>query len=168
MLGNCKVYMKAGHCSTTTYRQKSIPVNKIASKKSARCLALPANQPHMLLQGLRYNVISLPNRQANRLLLVRAQHRGLAVFVRGRAIQLCNNWKEVCAAVAWSEQQLMSSLNQLPYNCACKSDKPTSLFPPTDGTFQQYTRCVDHQVALWIHSLEANPYFEILMAMDGR
>ena len=38
---------------------------------------------------------------------------------------------------------------------ASKSDKYASLFPPTDGTFQQYT--IKYQVALWIHSLEAKP-----------
>ena len=38
------------------------------------------------------------------------------------------------------------SLNRLRYNYACKSDKSASLFPPTDGTFQQYTRCVKYQL----------------------
>ena len=49
------------------------------------------------------------------------------------------------------------SLNQLCYNYASKSDTSASLFPPTDGTFQQYTICVKYQVVLWIHSLEAIP-----------
>ena len=47
------------------------------------------------------------------------------------------------------------SLNQLRYNYASKSDKSASIFPPTNGTFHQYT--IKCQVALWIHNLEAKP-----------
>ncbi len=49
------------------------------------------------------------------------------------------------------------SLNRLRYNYVCKSDKSTSLFPPTDDAFERHIRRVNYQVAKWIHSHEAKP-----------
>ena len=47
------------------------------------------------------------------------------------------------------------SLNQLRYNYASKSDTSAFLFPPTNGTFQQYT--IKYHVALWMHNREGKP-----------
>ncbi len=127
----------------------------------ARCLALPANQPHMLHQ--RYNgcdttssLFKIGKRIAYNMLVVNIRH--LLSLAEVGQVQCCDQWSFLCKDVYMLllygvKINSCQSLNQLRYNYASKSDKSASLFPPTNGTFQQYT--IKYQVALRIHTLEA-------------
>ena len=83
VFANCKAYMNAGHCSKKTNRQRFINVNKIASNIWARCFDLLTSVT--CYQRLRYNVITLQNRQANCLQHARGQHHRHAVFGRAKS-----------------------------------------------------------------------------------
>ena len=82
VFANCKVYMNAGHCSNKSPEVHSCQRNNI--KNWARCFDLLTSIT--CYQRLRYNVITLQNRQANCLQHARGQHHRHAVFGRANSV----------------------------------------------------------------------------------
>ena len=150
MFANCKLYMNA---EVHSCQQCSI-------ENLARCLALPANQPHMLHQ--RYNrcdttssLFEIGKRISFNMLVINIGHL-LSLAEVGQSSGVTNGLataKMYILLLYGVNINSCQSLNQLRYNYASKSDKSASLFPPTNGTFQQYN--IKCPVALWIHNREA-------------
>ena len=150
MFANCILCMNAEVHSCQQYSIENL----------ARCLALPANQPHMLHQ--RYKgcdttsaLFKIIKRIAYDMLVVTIRHL-LYLAEVGQSSGVTNGLataKMYTLLLCDVKISSCQSLNQLRYNYASKSDKSASLFPPTNCTFQQYT--IKCQVAFWIQNLEA-------------
>ena len=166
VFGDCKVYMKAGHCSKATNRQRFIPVNTITDQIGQDVsLCLPASHA---ISGCdtTSSLFKIGKRTAfSKLLLNIGDLLPLAQL--GQSSDITNELPtatKYALLLYGSKSNSCKSLDQLRYEYACKSDKSASLFPPTDDAFQQHIRRVNYQVAIWIHSHEARP---VLWRPDG-
>ena len=145
-------------CSPTakyTWMLEFIPVNKIASTIRQDVLLCLLTCLTCYISDTRSPLFKIGKRIAYNMLVVNIGYL-LSLAEVGQSsgvtngLDTANKYMLLLYGVKINSSQ---SLNQLRYNYASKSDKSVSLFPPTDGTFQQYT--IKYQVALWIHSLEA-------------
>ena len=162
IFANCKVYMNAEVHSCQQYSIDHL----------ARCLALPANQPHMLHQ--RYNgcdtmspLFKIGKRIANNILVVNIGHILYLADV-GQSNGVTNG-----RATAKMYMLLLygvminscQSINQLRYNYASKSDKSASHFRQQLVPFNNTPSSTR-----WLYGstiLKQNQLFETLMALDG-
>ena len=134
--------------------------------------AMEHDQPHMLHQRLqrRHALFKIGKRVAYSMLSVTI----VDLLYLANVYQFSGVTNGVTTAVKYAlllygvKSNLCLSVNQLRCNYACESDTSASLFPPTDGTFQQYTRCVKY--TRWLCGstvLKQNQFFVILMSIDG-
>ena len=159
MFANCKVYMNAGHCSKTTNRQRFIPVNEITSKLGQNVsICLPASHAISACDTIS-PLFKIGKRTTYNTLVVNiAEMPSLAELSQCSDVTNGHPTATKYALLLYGVKGIScQSLNRLRYNYACKSDTSASLFPPTDGAFEQHTRRVNYQVAKWIHSHEAKP-----------
>ena len=159
MLANYKVYMNAGHYSKTTNRQRFIPVNEITSKIGHDVsICLPASHA---ISGCdtTASLFKIGKRTAyNTLVVDIADMLYLAELIQSSDVTNGLPTATKYALLLYGVKgRSCQSLNRLRYNYACKSDTSASLFRPTDDAFEQHTRRVNYQVAIWIHSHEAKP-----------
>jgi len=152
MFGDTKVYMNAGHCTKTTNRQRFIPVNRITDdigQDTSSCL--PAS--HVISgSDTTSSLFKVGKRTAYSKLKQNIAH--LAPLSR-----LGPKY-----ALSLYGSKSSHTLDQLRYVYACTSDKPASLFPPTDDAFEQHLKRANYQVAIWTHSHVAKP---VLWNPDG-
>lgn len=164
MFGDTKVYMNAGHCTKTTNRQRFISVNKIASEigqDMSRCL--PASHA---ISGCdtTSSLFKVGKRTAYSKLKQNIGHLA-PLSTLGQTKDIANVISTATQyAILLYGSKSCRTLDQLRYVYACTSDKPASLFPPTDDAFKQHLKRANYQVAIWIHSHIAKP---VLWSPDG-
>lgn len=166
MLNSSKVYMNAGHCSKETNRQRFMPINDITDTIGKDVsLCLPASHA---LSGCdsTSSLFKIGKRSAYSKLLQNIEDLlPLSQFGQSSDISSILPVSTKYALMLYgSKSKSCHSLDQLRYVYACTSDKPASLFPPTDDAFEQHVRRDNYQVAIWLHSHVAKP---ILWKPDG-
>lgn len=169
MFGDTKVYMNAGHCTKATNRQRFIPINSITDEigqDASRCL--PASHA---LSGCdtTSSFFKIGKRTAySKLMQNIGELTPLANLGQTRDTTNAMSAATMFALSLYgSKSKSCRTLDQLRYVYACTSDKPASLFPPTDDAFGQHVKRANYQVAIWTRSHVAKPVLWNPDGMDG-
>ena len=152
-----EVYMQAGHSGKFVSKERFIPVHHISTKLGkAVCKSLPA--VHVLLgcdtTGALYR---LGNRTAYSSLIKNEDAlQGLEAYQDVHTF-LDTARRFVLLMHGKQNFKNISSLNELRFVLATTTDKPVSIMPPTDDTFEQHLLRTQYQVAMWCQSHVAKP-----------